>query len=125
VLQDEIPKVEPASKKNASTAEAKRLNKDLPLESNFAKAESKPKHRVLKWVQDNSEADQKKKIYFKSIEAAIPFYQVYKNKLMADKYRKPEKIGNVTVAKIATKYIRRKPAKINTSMPSQLSFASL
>ena len=37
----------------------------------------------------------KSKIYFKSIESAIPFYQVAKNKLQADKYVEPDKLFTV------------------------------
>lgn len=78
---------------------------------------------MLRWAQEKNHGDteHKKKIYFKSIEAAIPFYQVAKNKLLADKYAKPEKLG-VEPPSINIKK-RKKVAK--AEMPSQISVGSL
>lgn len=45
----------------------------------------------------------KNKIYFKSLEAAIPFYQVAKTKLAADRYVPPEKVNSILQLKAKKK----------------------
>lgn len=130
-LQDEIslitldPKQDnsksPARKiAHTNTSNLRRQNNDFL--SYFGSKKS------LKWQQESLQTkEHKKKIYFKSIESAIPFYQVAKTKLMADRYCKPEKLRVAEIIQHTTvRRVKRKEAeKEKTTMPSQISVGSL